>query len=457
MWQYDHNKDGNGSLQGLSMENKQQSSVGNPSILDESTHLLQVEDSDSEIEDADESNSTNSVLLELPSNVIVKIFPHLSNMDLVRLSMTCTHMYELIWNKELWDDRLLNYTYIQDDYVKDRFVYNYRLKDYKSEIIRLLKLDLELRGENHAYISVIKRIHRVRYFDWIIRYGFLHRPMDFLLLILLFIGTFLIAFKLHGSIGFPWRVVLLPYLIPIVIITISHLLLDLARCQNKHYHPTFDRLPFVYYFVLPTGLLKRMTSACLLLSFTFLLIKANERMDGIHVAAVFAPLILLLLFYILAIFSVYRTETTLYDKVTFFTIIVPLTVQFFILTFRIEHHTTWRWSLTFLPSWILFVTLFVYPFITACVRNMNHDRVQGLFDLKLSAFSPIANIYWVLIAPCCIAFLAQLAMHLDVEIVRSWLIIFAPLFVMHVLILLLCGLVEVFIAMQDCCEEWSPD
>lgn len=398
-----------------------------------------------------------SVLELLPESVVNRIFDSLSNEELSKLGSTNKHFLKLAWRPELWVHRIENLTQMSLERRNDclssmaltrddcrlAVVTALRLNNterHRLQVnLRMAQIDMKHQKRRDCFISALIIL-------------FLNRSNDYLGFLSFFLGIFLVIFKLDERIVFSWRLVLLPFIIPLLQFNIILLYYDFLRYFYDDVGKP-GRKTGVWRFLLVRRRIFRFTTytlvACLNLSYIFLMIKANETMDGIHVAAVLVPLMVICVGYIITIILGEFDTASGYDKTL---IILPffwILLQLVFLIIRIEEHVLWPWVYTLIPTWIAFCLTIIMPIFTVfalCCSCVD----EGIVGRSGSSLVIGTLALWIAILTPTVAFVAMTVIQLDAtEVIRSWLVTWSPLLVLLFVLLVSCGFLEI----QHCCDS----
>lgn len=417
-------------------------SDGNTSNLFDALDVLVFDD---EIEESFIEPVT-STFEQLPPNVMDKIFENLDDIDLLHLGSTNHQMYNMVWKPEIWVPRCRGF---QNVHNVDLSLHIETMKDKKQThtaftALAQLEKSTQRRIEQNQYIENQNRVYRQRVerFEYFLDAIFLNRSMDYLSLFSVALGVFFVMFKLDDKILFSWRKVLLPFMIPIIQLILIMTSYDCLR-HCLHGFKTPERNYFLWRsFIVhrrQSLLQSYIIAICLTLSYAFLMIKVNGLMDGIHVAFVIVPWIIMAVGYLIQlILRMKPRNLNPYDRCIIAMFLLIFIIQCILLILRIEEDIQWKWRIVLVPTWISFCYTVAVPIFTWIVNYIwpmvgASQTSKYLNPILLGLIG-----FWAFVFAPTLAFLGMMAQELDsTSVIRTWVMIFSPLiFVLSVFLII---------------------
>lgn len=276
---------------------------------------------------------------------------------------------------------------------------------------------------------------------------FFNRQMDYFTLISPMLSYWLIIFKADGKLFTKWRVILIPLLIPLLIVNIMLLLYTYLSWKYPNYSHSVEFKNSFWKSVITIEKRRKLKYLIIFLldvSFLLFMIRMNESLDGIAVAPILIPLIIICLILIFTLVRVDRTDIlTVYDRVIFSMINVLLIFQFISLIIKIDGDNDSTWSLVLLPTWILCAFTVIVPLLSSLFCNIEIIRNSILFKNKRKSII-FFSLFWIVILLPLLACLVMIVMKLDdVGPDRSWIKVSAPFIFIQCIVILACIIVDI--------------
>lgn len=415
--------------------------VDSESDTDESSHEI-ITGNNKKKRKNESSINSDCPLLSLPDHIMLKIISNLDDKDVFNLASTSKAFDSIIWQGEVWENRITKLRYLPPDKINIPFF----PKLNKNDIIDMYNKNEEQRRLSNLRAKQLKeennRHARLRCGKVFLKYLFFNRAADYLVLFSIMLATWLIIYKLDEKIDAPWRVILIPFAIPLALLNGGLVLYDCLRwryydiIERPGIKTSFVRILFIYR---KRRIYTYTVISCLNLTYIFTMIKMNEQLDGIHSAAIFVPLMIICLATIILVIGFRGGDFKGFDAFTVTCANIFIIIQLIFVMLRIENTILWKWAYVFIPLWILSGLVVVFPIISAIFSCCCFCIEDSIMFKSGYGFTIVLFSVWFLILIPGLAYFGMVTMMLDNKGPnRSWLLISAPVIFMQCYTFLLC-------------------
>lgn len=399
----------------------------------------------------EDDEDDNYSLSGLPDHVLISIISHLDDKDVFNLSATNRDMSSFIWQHDIWDDRIMSLPH----HMTDAKIITSSHHLNKMDIIDLYKKNHTTEQRLIITQKTAKedrlRERRSKVGTFILELFFFNRSADYFSLFCIMLSTWLIIFKLDENISIPWRVILVPFAFPLIILNGALILFD---CLKWRYYELVEKpgqkLAFWRQALVRRRkrLLVYIITACLNLTYIFTMILMNETTDGIHVAAVFTPLIVICVAISITFTGYAPEEFNGLDIALIILTNLIFTLQFIFAILKIEGNVKWSWLNTLIPTWVLCSLIVFLPIILSCLSCCMGCVSDSYTFQKPGAILLLILLTSIVVLIPLLAFLGMMTNHLDGKnSFRSWLLMSAPIIFLECAALVLCTYIDIAVVL----------
>lgn len=388
----------------------------------------------------------------MPDEILRKIYSHLEPITIDQTATVCKRTNELLQERSIWKVYQPEWTYV----TKEKFnkahsrsayagLYNYEMNERRKA---------QERKEAAEYAQYLADTS-----EW--AKGFMtlllfNRSIDYLSLLSFILGTCFAAARCQETILWNWRLVLLPFYIPMLQLVLTPLAYDLSRWHftSANVDEVTDSRIALWHISFAThrpyrGLIY-LTNLALMIFWILLMVKLNDNLDGIPAGPLIIPWLLLLICIVLEQFTGWASGSDMSDGhwvdrvyVLIASVIMALLLLFVV--FKLDAVITWSWYLVLIPLWVLFGFTLLFPFfslmVASCSYSCRHSiRIVDAEDVGFG-FGALFFCTLGISAPLFTWFILG-ELNLDGLAHRSWPVIFIPIFIMEALVIIGCGLVD---------------
>jgi hypothetical protein len=394
----------------------------------------------------------------MPDEVLRKIYSHMEPVDVDRTATVCRRTNDMIQERSIWKVYLPDWSYVSKDkfnkaHTRSGFAacYNHEMQERRATKARIEAAEYAEYLQNQSEWAK----------GWMTMFLF-NRSIDYFSVLCFILGTCFAAARSQEAILWNWRLVLLPFYVPMLQLMLTPLVYDL--CRRRYTSANIDEVTdssIVLWHISfvenrPYRPLIYLTNFAMLIFWIMLMVKLNDNLDGMPAGPLIIPWLLLLIALILEQMFGWASGSSWEDGRwvdRFFIIVASIigALVMLLIVLKLDRVISWNWVLVLIPLWVLFGFAVIYPalmlFCAECsysfrsnIRIVDAEGVGTgvgfhIFCVGL-VFAPIFT--WVLLT----------ALNLDGTSHRSWPVIFIPIFIIEGLMLIGCGLVD-FISWCD--------
>jgi len=388
----------------------------------------------------------------MPDEVLRNIYAHLEPPSVDRTAAVCRRTNDLVQERSIWKVYLPEWSYV----TKERF----NKAQSRNGFAACYNYEMNEREKTK------RRIEQAEYEQWLSDQsewakGFMtiflfNRSIDFLSLFCFILGTCFAAARCQEAITWSWRLVLIPFYIPMLQLMLTPLVYDLCR---KYYtssnidevtesHIALWHVTFVKYR--PYRPLIYLTNLALLIFWILLMIKLNDNYDGIPAGPLIIPWLLLIIALILEQLFGWASgsswgEGRWVDRLYVVISCLLIALELLFVVFKLDKVVTWNWVLVLVPLWVYFGFTLTYPLCTLFWASCSYSMRSNIRIVDAESISAGFGVYFFcisLILTPILTWFALTALNLDGYYHRSWPVVFIPIFIIEGLLIVGCGLLD---------------
>ena len=394
----------------------------------------------------------------MPDEVLRRIYSHLEPPVIDSTATVCHRLNNLLQERSVWKVYQPEWDYV----TKERFNKAHSRNAYAA----LYNHEMRERENTRRRIEAAEYAeHLSAQSEW--AKGFMvmflfNRSMDYLSVLAFILGTCFAAARSQEAILWNWRLVLIPFYIPMLQLWLTPLIYDICRA---HYTSTnIDEvtdsriatwhISFVKFR--PYRPLIYLTNLALLIFWILLMIKLNDKLNGIPAGVTIIPWLLLLLCIVLEQMFGWASGTSWshgrwVDRLYITIACIITAATLLLVVFKLDGVVKSNWVVVLIPLWILFGFMFLFPWLALFCASCSYSIRTNIRITDAEGVSTGFGVHVMctifLMAPI-FTWLLLIALNLDGSSHRSWPVIFIPIFIIEGLLLLGCGFID-FIAWCD--------
>lgn len=382
----------------------------------------------------DVNEDDKNLFLKLPEEVIQRIWSFLDEPSLDHTALVCHRFNAIANNPQVWMPFTKNWTNLKKTKIESA--------KKRSEFAHLYNEEIIKRKEEKYRLETIERDRKSQIqAEWIaalMSFFMFNRSLDYLAIISFILGTVFSAIRSQEMILWNWRIVLIPFYIPLFQIIIFPIIYFIF--ESSHNISSQDITPNL---IILHVISKQQDAILSIFAFNFslsifwilLMVKLNNSYDGIPALAVVSPWFLLA---ITATFLSFKFYDLIIDLIYVLINIVTITLAILFIALKLDEFIDWNWFYVLVPVWFCFAFNFFIPFIFGFSDNTEFfDDDRFMFESKIIFWGPI------FIGAPLLSWFVLVALNLQGYAYRNWNIVFAPIFVLDTVFFLMCMLVDI--------------
>jgi hypothetical protein len=388
----------------------------------------------------------------MPDEVLRKIYSHLDPVSVDGTAKVCHRTNDLVQEKAVWKVYLPDWSYVTKERFNKAHSRSAFASCYNHEMNEREKTRQRIEAAEYAQFLSDQS-------EW--AKGFMtmllfNRSIDYFSVLCFILGTCFTAARCQEAILWNWRLVLLPFYIPMFQLMLTPLVYDLCRRRYTStnidevtdssivaWHVSFVRFrsyrPLMY-----------LTNFALLIFWILLMVKLNDKLNGIPAGVLIIPWLLLLIALVLEQMSGWASGSSFSDGrwvdrvfIMIASVIVALTLILVVL--KLDKVISWNWVLVLIPFWVLLGFTLIYPALMLFCASCSYSFRSNIRIVESEGVSTGVSLHLLCIgfimAPI-LTWVVLTALNLDGTAHRSWPVVFIPIFIIEGLLLLGCGLVD---------------
>lgn len=390
--------------------------------------------------DDDEKAKLDWLTRVMPDEVLRNIYTNLDPVSIDQSALVCHRTNNLVQERDVWAHFKADWGHVS----KDRFsrartragfaaCYNHEMKE------RRLAAERKEEAEWRAYLEAGS--------EW--AKGFMtlflfNRSIDYFSLFAFILGTCFAAARCQEAITWNWRIVLIPFYIPMLQIWLTPLAYDLSRIYftSDNIDEITESLTVWHAIIARFRQVRQILylfNLAFLVFFILLMIKLNDNLDGIPAGVTIIPwLVFLVIALEECIFGFLIGESyneSEYSVDRFFLaglsfISIPWLIM---MVLKMDGVVTANWVVVLVPFWVLMAWMIFVPgtlfVLYGCWYSLrDYSRLTGGGNGGGTGFFIWAMFGCMGIIPI-LTWACLVALNLDGYYHRSWPVVFIPLFV----------------------------
>lgn len=387
----------------------------------------------------DEKSNLDWLTRVMPDEVLRNIYSHLEPVNVDGTALVCHRLNNTIQERDIWAVYKPEWGYVTEDrFARARSragfaaCYNHEMSERQKAADR--KEEAEWRTYLEEGSEWAKGFMTLFLFN---------RSVDYFSLFCFILGTCFAAARCQEAVTWNWRIVLIPFYIPMLQMWLTPLAYDLSRIYftSDNVNEVTESLT-IWHAIIAKYRQIRVILYCFnlafLVFFILLMIKLNDNLNGIPAGVTIIPWLLLLVICIeecivgFMIRESYNASQYSVDRFIFCgssLIAIPWLVM---MVLKMDGVVTANWVVVLIPfyvlcAWWLFVPGFLFILYPCWYSLRDYSRLSDRGSggtaffvwLMISAMAIVPFLTWAILC----------ALNLDGYYHRSWPVIFIPLFV----------------------------
>lgn len=394
-----------------------------------------------EVADMDEAEKANLDWLTrvMPDEVLRNIYAHLEPPVVDGTALVCHRMNNLIQERDVWAVYKPEWGYVTDDrFNRSRTragfagCYNHEMSERQKAIDR--KEESEWREYLEAGSEWAKGFMTLLLFN---------RSVDYFSVFCFILGTCFAAARSQEAVTWNWRIVLIPFYIPMLQIWLTPLAYDLSRqyFTSDNIREVTESLTVWHAIIAKYRQVRAILylfNFAFLVFFILLMIKLNDNLNGVPAGVTVIPWLIFLVICIeecivgFLIGESYNDSQYSVDRFFFAGASLISIAWLVVMVLKMDAVITARWVVAIIPFYILCAWFMFVPGCLFILYNCWYS-LRDYSRLSDKGSGGTAFFVWLMIcAMAVVPFLTWailIALNLDGYFHRSWPVVFIPLFV----------------------------